>query len=118
MSEWAWGSATLTDLGDADGRLLEDFDNRFARKVAGFSAYAIWIGDGFETTFEIVAAESSFRELDADRDKPFAWNWELALFVDPRAELNFRLEGSEQIEGFPEFQWGVAATILLHPRAT
>ena len=98
------GVSYLTDLGDAGGRLLEDVDNRFVRKVPGLSAYAIWIGDGFETTFEITGAQRSFEELDSDRDQPLAWNVELALFIHPKAELDFRLEGSRQIEGFPKIQ--------------
>lgn len=111
------GISYLTDLGDADGRLLEDLDNRFASKVAGLSAYAIWIGDSFESTFEILGAQKRFEDLDNDRDRPLAWNLELALFAHPRAEINFRLEGSRQIEGFPETQWGVATNIQLHRRA-
>lgn len=111
------GVSYLTDLGDADGRLLEESDNRFARKVAGFSAGAIWIGDSFESTIEILGAQENFDELESDRDRPLAWNIELALFVHPKAELNFRLEGSRQIDGFPEIQWGVATNIQLHRRA-
>jgi len=112
------GVSYLTDLGDAGGRVLENVDNRFVRKVPGLSAFAIWIGDSFETTFEIIGAQRSFEELDSDRDRPLAWNIELALFVHPNAELNFRLEGSRQIEGFPKTQWGVATNIQLHRRAT
>lgn len=111
------GISYLTDLGDADGRLLEDLDNRFGKKIAGLSAYAIWIGDSFESTFEILGAQNRFEDLDSDRDRPLAWNLELALFVHPRAELNLRLEGSRQLAGFPETQWGVATNILLHRRA-
>jgi hypothetical protein len=112
------GVSYLTDLGDAGGRLLEDVDNRFVRKVPGLSAYAIWIGDGFETTFEITGAQRSFEELDSDRDQPLAWNVELALFIHPKAELDFRLEGSRMIEGFPKIQWGIATTMQLHRRST
>jgi len=111
------GVSYLADLGDTDGRLLEDFDNRFARKVAGLSAYAIWIGDSFESTVEVLGAQDHFNELDSDRDRPLAWNFELALFIHPRAELDFRLEGSRQLAGFPETQWGVATNIQLHRRA-
>ncbi len=114
----AVGISYLSDLGDAGGRLLEDAGNRFVKKVPGLSAYAIWIGESMETTFEVVGAERSFEELEGDRNQPLAWNVELALFIHPKAELDFRLEGSRQIEGFPHIQWGVATTIVLHPRAT
>jgi hypothetical protein len=111
------GLSYLTDLGDVDGRLLEGLDNRFTKKSAGLSAAAIWIGDSFESTVEVLGAQNRFRDLDGDRDQPLAWNIELALFVHPGAELNFRLEGSRQIAGFPETQWGVATNVQLHQRA-
>ena len=111
------GVSYLTDLGDADGRLLEEQDNRFLNKVAGLSASAIWIGDSFESTFEVLGAQKRFEDLDGDRDRPLAWNLELALFIHLGAELNFRLEGSRQIAGFPKTQWGVATNIQLHQRA-
>ena len=112
------GLSYLSDLGDSDERLFEDDDNRFSRKTGAFSAYAIYIGDGFETTLEAIAAEGDIEGFDADRDRPLAWNWELALFIDPRAEVNFRLEGSRELEDAPETRWGVGATFQVHPRAT
>lgn len=112
------GASFLTDLGDAGGRLLADRDNRFVSKVPGLSAYLIWIGDELESTFEVVAAQRSFEGLAPDRDRPLAWNLELSVEALPTVALAVRVEGSRELEAFPEIQYGIASTILLHKNAT
>ena len=112
------GFSYLTDLGDAGGRLLEDRDNRFVRKVPGLSGYIVWIGDNFDTTFEFVGAQRPFEEFEIDRDQPLAWNLESAISFHSKYDIAVRLEGSRELEGFPEFQFGLATTISVHPQAT
>ncbi len=112
------GLSLQTDLADSDERLLADQDNRFVRKVPGLSGYLLWIGDGFEVTFEALGATRSFREFESDRDRPVAWNLELGLFLHPKLELALRIEGSRKLEDAPRTQYGAAATLLLHRNTT
>ena len=112
------GFSYLTDLGDAGGRLLEDQDNRFIRKVPGLSGYIVWVGDNFDTTFEFVGAQRSFEEFEIDRDQPLAWNLESAISFHSKYDIAVRIEGSRELEGFPEIQFGLATTVSLHPQAT
>lgn len=112
------GISYLSDLGDAGGRLLEDRGNRFSTKIPGLSGYVIWIGNRFDTTFEVIAAERGFTELDTDRDQPLAWNLELAANISAKFDIALRAEGSRELEGFPKTQYGIALSLSLYPRAT
>lgn len=87
---------------------MSDSNDRYEKRVAGLSAYAVVGFDRFEVTAEFVGALSSFRELDPDRDKPRAWNVELAFYPGRNVELALRLEGSDELEGAPRYQGGVA----------
>lgn len=100
------------------GRLLEDENNRFARKVPGLSGYLVWVGNRFDITVEFVAAERSFAEFETDRNQPLAWNFELAVNANPKLDIAFRVEGSQELAGFPTTQYGLATNLSLHPRAT
>ncbi len=114
----ALGFSYLTDLADADSRLLVDNDNRFVRKVPGLSGYILWINDNFELTFEALGATRSFIELEADRDQPWAWNLELGLFPHRHFDLALRIEGSRELEDEPYLQYGAAVTFLVHRYVT
>lgn len=121
----AWGTDRLSlglsyvsDLGDADARLLEDENDRFGRKIAGLSSYLLWVDDKFEVSLEALGAIRSFDELDADRNRPFAWNLEFVHFPFPRFDWALRLEGSTELEEAPRLQYGVAVNTRLHRRAT
>jgi hypothetical protein len=114
----ALGLSYLTDLADADSRLLADNDNHYVRKVPGVSGYLLWIDKHFELTFEALAATRSFVELETDRDQPWAWNLELALFPHKRFDLALRIEGSRELEDEPHLQYGAAVTVLVHRYVT
>ncbi len=114
----ALGLSYLTDLADADSRLLAENDNRFIRKVPGVSGYVLWIDNHFELTFEALGATQSFVELEADRDQPWGWNLELGLFPHQRFDLALRIEGSRELEDEPHLQYGAAVTVLLHRYVT
>ncbi len=114
----ALGFSYLTDLADADSRLLADHDNRFIRKVPGVSGYLLWIDERFELTFEALGATQSFAEFDADRDRPWAWNIELGIFPHRGFDLALRIEGSRELEDEPYRQYGAAVTILVHRYVT
>ncbi len=114
----ALGLSYQSNLADADSRPLADYDNRFARRVPGLSGYVLYVGDRFEATVEALGAARSFAELESDRNRPTAWNLELALFLHPRFDLAFRVEGSRELEDEPRLQWGAAVTVLLHRSTT
>jgi len=109
--DWSFGLSYQSDLADSDSRLLEDNNDRYAEQVAAVSGYILWAGDWFEVTLEALAATGSFEELDSDRDKPWAWNAELVHFYPgTNFEISFRIEGSQELEDEPRYQFGPAIT--------
>lgn len=108
------GLAYMDNLANADGRPLEDEDNRFAREVPGLSGYVLWSAEDYEVSLEALGATRSFDELDLDRDRPFAWNAEFVHFLHPRFDWALRVEGSEDLEDAPALQYGVAGNARLH----
>ena len=58
----------------------------------------------------MLGATKSFDELDADRDRPRAWNAEVSRsFGDEEFELALRVEGSNELEDEPHLRYGIAA---------
>ena len=102
------GLSYQSDLADSDERLLADYGDRFARKVDALGGYIRWSAEEFELTFEALGALHSFAELEADRNKPLAWNLELIHPLPADLQLAWRLEGSRELEDQPEIQAGVA----------
>lgn len=108
--EWSVGWSYQTDLADADSELLEDEGNRYDRRVAGISAYVQWAQEPYQAGLEVLGATSSFDELDADRDRPSAWNAEVSRsFLDEDFEVALRIEGSDELEDEPHLRYGIAA---------
>jgi hypothetical protein len=108
---WLAGWSYQSDLADADSRPLADEDNRYQRRVAGISAFLRWSNERISASLEGLAGIHSYKEFDGDRNKPAAWNAELAYyFEDQQAEMAFRLEGSEELEGEPHLRYGTAVT--------
>ena len=109
--DWSFGLSYQSDLADSDDRLLEENNDRYSNRVAGISGYMLWAGDLFEVTLEALAATGSFEELERDRNKPWAWNAELAHFYPgSNFEIAFRIEGSRELEDEPKYQFGPAIT--------
>lgn len=102
------GLSYQSDLADADSDLLGDSRHRYARRVPGLSGYLMWSSDYFEVTAEFIGATRSFRELEADRNQPLAWNLEFAHFLHPNFDWALRLEGSRELEDEPELRYGAA----------
>lgn len=102
------GAGYQSDLADSDEDLLDDSQGRYARRVDAWSAYAVAGAGPFEASVEWLAARRAFRELEADRNRPQAWNVELAYA--PRGDLDcaLRYEGSRELEDAPRWQAGVA----------
>lgn len=108
---WSFGLSYQSDLADADSRLLEDSGDRYSHRVAAVSGYLLWAHDQVEVTVEGLAATGSFRELARDRNRPRAWNAELAYFVPgSNFEIAVRIEGSAELEDAPAWQAGSAVT--------
>ena len=114
----SFGVSYVTDLGDADSRLLEDEDDVFIDKVAGLSGYLLWVAENFEVSIEALGATRSFAELGADRNRPFAWNLEFVYFPYRRFDWALRLEGSRELQDAPRLQYGVAVNARLHRYVT
>jgi hypothetical protein len=104
----SFGVSYLSDLADSQEGLLDDFDDRYETRVDALSAFAIIEYDRFVLTGELVSALDSFEELDSDRDKPRAWNVELAFYPEGNFEWALRLEGSDEFEDAPRLQGGAS----------
>ncbi len=110
----SFGISYLSDLADSDERLLADNGNRYKRKVSALSGYLLWVEDNFEVSLEALGALRAFREMDADRNQPQAWNMEFVYFLTPKLDGTIRLEGSREFEDAPELQTGIAVNYRVH----
>ena len=106
----SFGMSFLSDLADADSNLLEDSEDCCGSRVPGLSGYLVWVGEQFDFTLEALGALSSFEDLDQDRDRPFAWNLEVAHFPMDNLSWALRIEGSHEVEEEPRLQFGIAVT--------
>ncbi|MFA5941532.1 MAG: LbtU family siderophore porin [Sinimarinibacterium sp.] len=104
------GASYLSDLADSDEDLLDDSQGRYEQRVDAWSAYAVAGAGPFEASVEWLAARRAFRELDTDRNRPRAWNIELAYAPRDDVDCALRYEGSRELEDAPRWQAGVAAT--------
>ncbi len=107
----------VSDLAEADESLIGDYAS-FERRVPGWNAYALIGMNTFEVTAEIVQATRRFAELDPDRDKPTAYNVELAYFIGQNMQVAGRIEHSSELDEQPEWQYGLGATMVLAKHVT
>ena len=105
---WTVGVSYLTDLADSRAELLDAYDHRYQSRVEALSAHTVVGLDRFEITAEGVWALDAFAEFPSDRDRPSAWNLELAYFPEGALDGALRLEGSRELEGAPRLQGGAA----------
>ena len=108
LEAWTLGLSYLTDLADSRAELLEE--NRYETRVDALSANSVLGLDRFELTVEGVWALKSFSEFPADRNRPRAWNVELAYFPEGAVDGALRIEGSRELEGAPRLQAGLAVS--------
>jgi hypothetical protein len=111
-----FAASFISDLADANERPLVDQGNRYVTKVPGASALLAWIADDYEISLEALGALRSFADLDADRNRPRAWNFEFAYFLESGIELALRLEGSRELEDAPSRRIGAGFTVRPQPR--
>jgi len=106
----SFGISYLSDLADSKEGFLRDSDDRYENGVSGLSANVIAGFDPFEVTAEFVRALGTFRELEPDRNRPRAWNVELAYYPRNDFEWSLRLEGSNEVEDAPHLRGGAAVS--------
>ncbi len=127
------GVSYLSDLAEADERLLEEHVYNYKRRVSAWSAYALIGFDQFELTAEIVQARRSLVAFtapaipsiavepneaeDENHDdeqvaafKPSAYNLELAYFPQPHMQFAIRVEHTNELEDAPEWRYGIATS--------
>jgi hypothetical protein len=105
-----FGVGYISDLGESEADLLDDIDGVSVDRVAGVNAYMAIFTDRYAVTGEIVRALDSFNGLDPDRDRPSAWNIELAYYSAGPLDWALRLEGSRELEDAPRLQGGISVT--------
>lgn len=112
------GVGYLSDFAETIGLFDESFRDLSQERVPGLSAYArAGLGD-FEITIDIAKAIGTVSELDADLDKPWAWNVEVAYYPRPSLMLAGRIEASEEMFDEPERQYGITATWRIREHVT
>lgn len=105
------GGSYLSDLADTDADLLGG--NPWQRRVAGWSAHAIYAIGPVDLSGEFLGATRAFHYNDLDYnadgkgDCPRAWNVEAALDLRENVELALRYEGSREFAEQPERQYGI-----------
>lgn len=108
-----FGLGLISDLADADESILEDTNNVYERRVAGFNVFALFGKDHYEVTVEFIQAVREFSEFNEAANKPWAANLELAWFPRPTYQFALRFETSDELEDQPEHQFGLSTTWLI-----
>lgn len=116
--DFSIGLSYLSNLADADDAILEDYGNQYQHQAPGLSAYLLWVFTEFEISLEYLGSSSSFVELDADRNKPLAWNTEFSYFFLPNLDASIRVEGSHEFEDEPFLQYGISFSYRIYRYAS
>ena len=108
------GASFVSDLADTDADLLGGAG--YAKRVGGWSAYAVAGWGAFQVSGEVLGAVRAFDAADLDEDadgsgdRPLAWNVEGAWEVRQSVEVAARVEGSRELGGQPRVQYGVCVS--------
>lgn len=113
-----FGVSWLSDLADTGAGLLAS--PTWYRRVGGWSAHGAAVVGPVTVSGEVLGATRAFdrRDLAADRDRPLAWNLEVAVAVGDGVELAVRGEGSREFADQPRFQVGADASWSPWPHAS
>lgn len=103
------GASYLSDLADGTAGLFAHADNRYRKRVAGWSAFAVATMGRVELSGEVLGAAASFAKADGG-GRPLAWNLELAFAPTAKVELAARAEGSNDLPTAAGRRYGVAAS--------
>jgi len=109
LSGLAIGASYLSDLADSNAGLFAGVENRYLKRVAGWSAFAVATLGPVELSGEVLGATGGFAAADGG-GKPLAWNLELAFVPAARMEVAIRVEGSNDLPAAAERRYGVAAS--------
>ena len=104
----SFGVAYLSDLAEFDAALLKDQGSRYGRRVDAVAGHFRAVVGVLEASAEGVGALAGIDALENDRDRPSAWNLELAHQFRPNWQWALRYEGSRELEDEPERRWGAA----------
>ncbi len=116
ISDISESDADITDLG-ASGAFISD-------EIPGFAAFVTAEYRRFSLSGEYIGATKTFKlaDLDVDAngsgDKPKTYNFEVAYGVNDALEVAVKYEGNDDFPGFPEEQYGVAASYGLFTNTT
>lgn len=101
------GFSYISNITDAQDSVVDIEDLVGNRDVGGISGYAVFGLGPFEVNAEFVTALDHLQGPEPDRDRPLAWNTELAWFPGERYQLSFRLEGTREIADEPRHRVGI-----------
>ena len=104
------GIGYLSDLSESDQRFLAGNNDRYESRVSAWNAYFLHGFSDFEMTAEFVKASTSFKELEDNENKPFAYNLELAYFLSSQFQLAVRFEHSNEFTEEARNQYGLSMT--------
>lgn len=108
------GVSYLSDLADAEERLLADNNNLYQKRVGAWSAFAIAHLGKWDIVIETMRADKKFMELDSTEDQPRSTNLELAYFINNNWEVALRYETSDELADEPERQYGLTVNWRVH----
>lgn len=109
-----FGASVLSDLAESNAELLGG--NGYARRVAGWSAYAHLQQGRLGLEAEYLAAARAFAvsdldvNSDGDGDQPQTWNLEAAWSLTPEVEVAARYGGSRELAEAPREEYGADLT--------
>lgn len=101
------GLSYISDIADAQDPVVERDELSGANKVDGLSGYAVFGFGDFEVNIEFLTALEAFADLEGDRNRPLAWNAEIAYYPSDRHEFAFRMEGTDEVADAPRHRAGI-----------
>ena len=104
------GAGYLSDLAESDEELLFDFNEMWLRRVPAWNVYGMFGFPPVEFTAEVLRAVKPFKEYPNTSHQPFSYNLELAYFPFRQIQFAVRVEHSEELDGAPEWQYGISTT--------
>lgn len=118
LSKTTLGGSYLSDLADSEHDFLNESSRYYEKKVDALSLYAVFEFDHLILTAELVAALKKFNELDAQWDKPLAWNIECGYYLSEKFSGSIRVEGSSELEDEPTLNTGISVVWYINKHTT
>ena len=112
-----FGVGYTSDLTDSEGIEL-DADNSYEKRVDGISAYSVYKFSDFELSTEFTTALDHFQELEEDRNRPLAWNFEFGHKLTNEFDWALRFAGSRELEDEPYRQYGISGSWQINKKMT